>query len=92
MEFSGVIIVRNGDVHAKGQGQKSKVKNTEVKTKFAPIWAFPDCNSSVDYAYEMMHKAWSGMEMEELPYCFPMSPIKFLGHRRFWPELSVSGL
>ena len=45
--------------------------------------------------YEMMHKAWSSIE--EVPYCFSGSSVKFLGHtakknRRFWPELSVSGL
>ena len=43
----------------------------------------------------MMQKAWSGIE--EVPYCFPGSSVKFLGHtakknHRFWPELSVSGL
>ena len=32
----------------KGQGQRSKVKVKEVKTNFAPIWAFPDCNSSLN--------------------------------------------
>ena len=29
--------------------------------------------------YEMLHKAWSSIE--EVPYCFPSSSIKFLGHR-----------
>ena len=43
----------------------------------------------------MIHKACSSME--EMPYCFWGSSVKFLGHtakknRRFWPELSVSGL
>ena len=43
----------------------------------------------------MMHKAWSNIE--EVPYCFLGSSVKLLGHmakknRRFWPELSVSGL
>ena len=28
--------------------------------------------------YEMMHKAWSSIE--EVPYCFSMSSIKFQGH------------
>ena len=45
--------------------------------------------------YEMMHKAWSSIE--EVPYCFPRSSIKFQGHteqknHHFWPELSVSML
>ena len=42
----------------------------------------------------MMHKAWSSIE--ELPYCFSRSSVKFEGHitkkNQFWPELSVSGL
>ena len=32
MNFSGVITNETGDVHAKGQGQRSKVNVTEVKT------------------------------------------------------------
>ena len=43
----------------------------------------------------MMHKAWSSIE--EVPYCFSMSSVKFQGHtakkkRRIWPKLGVSGL
>ena len=44
MKFSGVITNDKGDVHTKGQGQRSKVKVTEVKTKFrrfrtvTPVW------------------------------------------------------
>ena len=34
-------------VHAKGQGQRSKVKVTEVQTNFDLNWAFPDSNSSL---------------------------------------------
>ena len=33
MKFSGVITIDRSDVHAKGQGQRSKVKVTEVKTQ-----------------------------------------------------------
>ena len=33
MEFSGVITNDRSDVHAKGQGQRSKVKVTEVNTQ-----------------------------------------------------------
>ena len=47
-EISGVTIIDKSDDHAKGQGQRSKVKVTEVKTNFAPIWWFPDCNSSLN--------------------------------------------
>ena len=35
MKFSGVIIMVKSDVHAKGQGQRSKVKVTEVNTQLS---------------------------------------------------------
>ena len=44
MKFSGVITKDQGDVHAKGQGQMSKVKVTEVTTQLSrfrtvtPVW------------------------------------------------------
>ena len=44
MKFSGVITNDKSDVHAKGQGQRSKVKVTEVMTPFirfrtvTPVW------------------------------------------------------
>ena len=44
VKFSGVITSDRSDIHAKGQGQRSKVKFTEVKTQCSrfrtvtPIW------------------------------------------------------
>ena len=44
MKFSGVITNDKSDVHAKGQGQRSKVKVTEVNTRLnrfrtvTPVW------------------------------------------------------
>ena len=44
MRFSGVITSDRSDVHAKGQGQRSKVKVTEVTTQLyrfrnvTPVW------------------------------------------------------
>ena len=44
LKFSGVITIDRRDVHAKGQGQRSKVKVTEVMTPFSrfrtviPVW------------------------------------------------------
>ena len=44
MKFSGVITMVRSDVHAKGQGQRSKVKVTEVNTQLSrfrtltPVW------------------------------------------------------
>ena len=43
-KFSGVITTDQGNVHAKGQGQRSKVKVTEVTTQLSrfrtvtPVW------------------------------------------------------
>ena len=63
------------DVHAKGQGQRSKVKVTEVNTQlnrfrtatlvWIHIWWWND-------AYSLM--------MGEVPYCFSRSSVKFQGH------------
>ena len=44
MKFSGAITIVRSDVHAKGQGQRSKVKVTEVNTQLSrfrtptPVW------------------------------------------------------
>ena len=44
MKFSGVITSDRSDVHVKGQGQRSKVKVTEVNTQLSrfrtvtPVW------------------------------------------------------
>ena len=35
MKFSGVITMVRSDVHAKGQGQRSKAKVTEVNTQLS---------------------------------------------------------
>ena len=48
MKFARLITIKRSDVHAKGQGQKSSIKVTEVKTNFAPSWAFPDRNFSLN--------------------------------------------
>ena len=46
IKFSGVITIDKSGVHAKGM--RSKVKVTEIKANFAPIWMFPDCSSSLN--------------------------------------------
>ena len=38
MKFSGVITNDRCDVHAKGQGQRSKVKFTKVSTQLSRFW------------------------------------------------------
>ena len=129
MKFSGIITKDQGKVHAKDQGQRSKVKVTEVTTQLnrfrtvTPVWIhiwwwndtyslmlhrrgallffkvirqvsrsygaknrriWPRLGVSrlvlqfeITNGYEMLHKAWSSIE--EMPYCFPRSSIKFQG-------------
>ena len=61
MRISEVITIDKTDVHAKGQGLRSKVKDSEVKINFVPIMAFPARNSTsslnLQMATKMMHKA-----------------------------------
>ena len=130
MKFSGVITSDKSDVHAKGQGQRSKVKVTEVTTQlnhfrtvtpvWIHIWWWNDAYSLImlrrgallflkvirqilrshgsknrriwpklgvsglllqfefTNGHEMLHKAWSSIE--EVPYCFSRSSVKFQGH------------
>ena len=76
MKFSGVITKDRSDVRAKGQGQRSKVKVTEVTTQLnrfrtvTPVWIHNDDG--------MLLKTWC--YLEELPYCFSRSSVKFQGH------------
>ena len=92
MKFSWFMTNDRSDVHAKDQDQRSKVKVTEIKTQFScfrtitPVWIYI-------WWWNDAHRCC----LEEVPYCFSMSSIKFQGHtrqknRRFWPELSVSRL
>ena len=39
LKLSGVITNEKSDVHAKGQGQRSKVKVTEVKMQLSRFWS-----------------------------------------------------
>ena len=77
MKFSGVITNGRSDVYAKVQGQRSKVKVTEVKT---PISHFGTIVLQCDFTYgdEMMYKSWYCLGA--VPYWFSMSSVKFQGH------------
>ena len=44
----------------------------------AALWMVFSVRLSVTDGFEMMHKAWCSIE--EVPYCFPRSSIKFHGH------------
>ena len=54
INFSGVIIIDRRDVHAKGQGQRSKVKVTEVKTRFSYISCYPSVRHIIADAHSPM--------------------------------------
>ena len=73
MKFSVVITIDKSDVHAKGRGQRSKVKVTEVKTNFVLIRAFPDCNFSLN---SHMATKWGKKLAVTKKWC----PIVFQGH------------
>ena len=76
---------------AKFQGHKGQQKFTD----FDPNYAFPDCNPiEFTHGFGMMHKAWHGIE--EVPYYFPRSSIKFQGHMgqkitKFYPNWGFPG-
>ena len=59
----------------KGQGHRSQNKLCPNLGVSRPSWIlqFEFSNS-----YEMMHNAWTGIE--EVPYCFSRSSVKFQGH------------
>ena len=85
MKYSGVITTEKSDVHAIGQGQRSKVKVTEVKKQLSgfrivtPVW---------------IHIWWYDTQslwcLGEVSYWFSMSSVKFQGHtalkHRFDPD------
>ena len=69
MNDSGAITNDRGDVLAKGQSQRSKVKVTEVNTQLQFEFTYDD---------EVMHKARCCLE--EVPYCFSRWSGKFQDH------------
>ena len=91
LKFSGVITNDRCDVHAKGQGQRSRAQRSWPHSAVSG----PELQFEFTYGDEMLHKAWCCLE--KVPYCFSRSSVKFEVHtakknRRFWPKLGVSGL
>ena len=88
MKFSGVITKDQGNVHAKGQGQRSKVKVTEVTTQL------PGCNSSLNS--HMMMK-WYIYNLRLLRRCAllffkvirQISRSHGSKNRRIWPHWAI---
>ena len=93
MKFSGDITNDTSDVHANGQGQKSKVKVTEVKTQlnsfrtvtpvWIHIWWWNDAHSL------MLLRRGALLFFKVIRQ---ISRSYGSNNRRIWPRLGVSGL
>ena len=93
MKFSGVITSDKSDVHAKGQGQRSKVKVTEVTTQLnrfrtvTPVWIHIWWwNDS--YSLMMLRRG----ALLFLKVIRQISRSHGSKNRQIWPRLGVSGL
>ena len=93
MKFSGVITSDRSDVHAKGQGQRSKVKVTEVTTQLyrfrtvTPVWIHVWW-WNVAYSLIMLRR---GALLFFKVIC-QISRSHSSKNRRIWPRLRVSRL
>ena len=93
MKFSVVITSDRSDVHSKGQGQRSKVKVTEVTTQlnrfrtvtpvWIHIWWWNDTYSLI------MLRRGALLFFKVIPQISRSHSVK---NRRIWPRLGVSGL
>ena len=93
MKFSGVITNDKSKVHAKGQGQRSKVKVTEVTTQLnrfrtvTPVWILIWwCND----AYSLMLLRRGALLFFKV--IRQISRSHGSKNRQIWPRLGVSGL
>ena len=93
MKFSGVITSDKSDVHAKGQGQRSKVKVTEVTTQLnrfrtvTPVWIHIWWWNDV-YSLMMLKRG----ALLFLKVIRQISRSHGSKKRQIWPRLGVSGL
>ena len=93
MKFSGVITMVKSDVHAKGQGQRSKVRVTEVNTQLShfrtltPVWI---------HIWQWNHAhSWKQHRRGALLFFKVIRQISRSHgskNRRIWPRLGISGL
>ena len=93
MKFSGVITMVRSDVHAKGQGQRSKVKVTEVNTQLSrfrtltPVWIHIwQWNNAHSWKH---HRRGALLFFKVIRQISRSHGSK---NRRIWPRLGVSGL
>ena len=93
MKLSGVITNDKSDVHAKGQGQRSKVKVTEVTTQLnrfrtvTPVWIHIWW---WNYGYSLMLLERGALLF--LKVFRQISRSHGSKNRLIWPRLGVSGL
>ena len=93
MKFSWVIISDKSDVHAKGQGQRSKVKVTEVTTQLnrfrtvTPVWIHIWWWND---AYSLMLLRRGALLFFKVIH--QISRSHGSKNRQIWPRLGVSGL
>ena len=93
MKFSGVITSDKSDIHAKGQGQRSKVKVTEVTTQLnrfrtvTPVWIHIWWWNDA-YSLIMLRRG----ALLFLKVIRQISRSHGSKNRRIWPRLGVSGL
>ena len=93
MKFSGVITNDRSDVHAKGQGQRSKVKVTELMTPFSrfrtvtPVWNHIWRWNDAQTLILLRRGALSFFKVIR-----QISRSHDSKKRRIWPRLGVSGL
>ena len=93
MKFSGVITMVKSDVHAKGQGQRSKVKVTEVNTQLS---RFRTLTPGWIHIWQWNHAhSWKQHRRGALLFFKVIRQISRSHgskNRRIWPRLGVSGL
>ena len=93
MKFSGVITNDKSDVHAKDQGQRSKVKVTEVNTQLnrfgtvTPVWIHIWWWND---AYSLMMLRRGALLFFKVIRQISRSHVS--KNHRIWPRLGVSGL
>ena len=93
MKFSGVITNDKSKLHAKGQGQRSKVKVTEVTTQLNRFWTVTPVWIDIWW----WNDAFSLMLLRRGALLF-LKVIRRISrshgskNRRIWPRLGVSGL
>ena len=92
-KFSGVITNDRSDVHAKGQGQRSKVKVTEVTTQLNRFRTV----TQVWIHIWWWNNAYSLMMLRRGALLFfkvirQISRSHSSKNRQIWPKLGVSGL